>query len=58
MAVKMNGAHQAQRVTERLSREGIENRTNNAISVHAYNRDSGSLPCRATVRVISPSAIF
>jgi len=45
----MNGelqVNQAQRVTALLSREGIENRSNNAIDVlHAYSRDSGSLPC-------------
>jgi len=44
----MNGelqVNQAQRVTGRLSREGIENRPNNAIGVHAYSRDSGSLAC-------------
>jgi len=37
----MNGelqVNQAQRVIERLSREGIENRTNNATDVHAYSR--------------------
>ena len=45
----MNGelqVNQAQRVTALLSREGIENRSNNAIDVlHAHSRDSGSLPC-------------
>jgi len=44
----MNGelqVSQAQRVTQLLSQEGIENRSNNATDVHAYSRDSGSLPC-------------
>jgi len=51
----MNGelqVNQAQRVTELLSREGIEKWSNNAIDVlDAHSRDSGSLPCNIPSKI-------
>jgi len=57
----MNGdlqVNQAQRVTELLSREGIENRSNNAIDVHAYSRDTDSLPYDGPIYQYIPSEIL